>query len=85
MNTIEIINRKREARRFFGFEEGYIPTEQEVKRKFRELAKRIHPDINSSNQSAGEEMKQLIMYRHLLREPISLEEQYLIKFYDGWF
>ena len=55
-----------EAKSFFGFND--LPTEQELKKKYRELAKKYHPDINGGDD---EEMQKLNHYRDVLLKSIS--------------
>jgi hypothetical protein len=60
------ISEVQEAKVFFGFET--IPTEQELKKKYRELAKKYHPDINGGDDA---DMQKLNHYRDILTKSIS--------------
>ena len=55
-----------EAKVFFGFDE--MPTEQELKKKYRELAKKYHPDINGGDDA---DMQKLNHFRDVLLKSIS--------------
>ncbi|RDX34150.1 J domain-containing protein [Arcobacter sp. HD9-500m-PIT-SAG03] len=55
------ISEIQEAKVFFGFEN--LPTEQELKKKYRELAKKYHPDINGGDDA---NMQKLNHYRDVL-------------------
>jgi len=50
-----------DAKDFFGFTDS--PTEQELKKKYRELAKKYHPDINGGDDVM---MQKLNHYRDIL-------------------
>jgi len=52
-----------EAKSFFGFSQN--PNKEEIKRKYKELAKKYHPDLNSGND---EKMKKLNEYRDILMQ-----------------
>lgn len=54
-----------EAKDFFGFTQ--MPTELELKKKYRELAKKYHPDINDSDDTM---MQKLNHYREVLSKSI---------------
>ncbi|MDN5095711.1 J domain-containing protein [Aliarcobacter butzleri] len=49
------------AKEFFGFTQ--TPTKEEVKKRYKELAKKYHPDLNDGNE---EKMKELNHYRDIL-------------------
>lgn len=49
------------AKGFFGFTQ--TPTKEEVKKRYKELAKKYHPDLNDGNE---EKMKELNHYRDIL-------------------
>ena len=51
------------AKEFFGFTQ--TPTKEEIKKRYKELAKKYHPDINDGND---ENMKQLNHYRDVLQK-----------------
>jgi len=50
-----------EAKEFFGF--NTTPSKEDIKRKYKELAKIYHPDLNGGNE---EKMKKLNEYRDIL-------------------
>ncbi|QKF59105.1 DnaJ domain-containing protein [Aliarcobacter lanthieri] len=50
-----------EAKDFFGF--SSTPTKEEIKKRYKELAKKYHPDVNGGND---ENMKKLNEYRDIL-------------------
>ncbi|WP_418185434.1 J domain-containing protein [Aliarcobacter vitoriensis] len=50
-----------EAKEFFGFTTN--PTKEEVKKRYKELAKQYHPDLNGGDD---EKMKKLNEYRDIL-------------------
>jgi len=60
------ISEIQEAKVFFGFEN--LPTEQELKKKYRELAKKYHPDINGGDDA---DMQKLNHFRDVLTKSIS--------------
>jgi len=60
------ISEIQEAKVFFGFEN--LPTEQELKKKYRELAKKYHPDINGGDDA---DMQKLNHCRDILAKSIS--------------
>ena len=60
------ISEVQEAKVFFGFES--MPNEQELKKKYRELAKKYHPDINGGDDA---DMQKLNHYRDVLTNSIS--------------
>lgn len=49
------------AKEFFGFDS--TPTKEEIKKRYKELAKKYHPDINNGDD---EKMKELNHYRDIL-------------------
>ncbi|AXX91873.1 molecular chaperone DnaJ [Malaciobacter molluscorum LMG 25693] len=49
------------AKEFFGF--THSPTKEEVKKRYKELAKKYHPDINGSDDTM---MQQLNHYKDIL-------------------
>lgn len=49
------------AKEFFGFTQ--TPTKEEIKKRYKELAKKYHPDINNGDD---EKMKELNHYRDIL-------------------
>ncbi|MCG3715421.1 DnaJ domain-containing protein [Aliarcobacter butzleri] len=49
------------AKEFFGFTQ--TPTREELKKRYKELAKKYHPDLNDGNE---EKMKELNHYRDIL-------------------
>ena len=51
------------AKEFVGFTQ--TPTKEELKKRYKELAKKYHPDINDGND---ENMKQLNHYRDVLQK-----------------
>ena len=59
------ISEIQEAKVFFGFED--LPTEQELKKKYRELAKKYHPDINGGDD---DQMQKLNHYKDVLSKSI---------------
>ena len=60
------ISEIQDAKNFFGFKD--LPTEQELKKKYRELAKKYHPDINGGDDV---QMQKLNHYRDVLSKSIS--------------
>lgn len=54
-----------DAKDFFGFTQ--MPTEMELKKKYRELAKKYHPDINDSDDTM---MQKLNHYKDVLSKSI---------------
>jgi len=54
-----------DAKNFMGFDS--LPTEQELKKKYRELAKKYHPDINGGDDA---DMQKLNHYRDVLLQNI---------------
>lgn len=52
-----------EAKDFFGFSQ--TPTKDDIKRKYKELAKIYHPDLNGGDE---EKMKKLNEYRDILMQ-----------------
>ena len=53
------------AKEFFGFTSS--PTKEEIKKRYKELAKKYHPDINDGND---EKMKELNHYRDILMKTV---------------
>ena len=53
------------AKEFFGFTQ--TPTKEEVKKRYKELAKKYHPDINNGDD---EKMKELNHYRDILMKTV---------------
>ena len=53
------------AKEFFGFTSS--PTKEEIKKRYKELAKKYHPDINDGND---EKMKELNHYRDVLMKTV---------------
>lgn len=51
------------AKEFFGF--THTPTKEEVKKKYKELARKYHPDINDHDDS---KMKDLNHYKDVLMQ-----------------
>ena len=49
------------AKEFFGF--THSPTKEEIKKRYKELARKYHPDINEGNDT---KMKELNHYRDVL-------------------
>lgn len=49
------------AKEFFGF--THSPTKEEIKKKYKELARKYHPDINQGDDA---QMKELNHYRDVL-------------------
>lgn len=54
-----------EAKEFFGFTNGISPTKDDIKRKYKELARVYHPDLNGGDE---EKMKMLNEYRDILMQ-----------------
>jgi hypothetical protein len=50
-----------DAKRFFGFE--HSPTKEEIKKRYKELARKYHPDINEGDDT---KMKELNHFRDVL-------------------
>jgi len=55
-----------EAKNFFGFSQN--PNKEEIKKRYKELAKKYHPDLNGGND---EKMKKLNEYRDILMQAYS--------------
>lgn len=55
------VDEVRKAKDFFGF--SYTPTKEDVKKRYKELAKKYHPDINDGSD---EKMKELNHFRDIL-------------------
>ena len=53
------------AKDFFGF--SSTPTKEEIKKRYKELAKKYHPDINNGDD---EKMKELNHYRDILMKTV---------------
>jgi hypothetical protein len=53
------------AKEFFGFTS--TPTKEEIKKRYKELAKKYHPDINNGDD---EKMKELNHYRDILMKTV---------------
>lgn len=53
------------AKDFFGFTSS--PTKEEIKKRYKELAKKYHPDINNGDD---EKMKELNHYRDILMKTV---------------
>ena len=53
------------AKDFFGFTSS--PTKEEIKKRYKELAKKYHPDINNRDD---EKMKELNHYRDILMKTV---------------
>lgn len=53
------------AKDFFGFTTN--PTKEEIKKRYKELARKYHPDINDGND---EKMKELNHYRDVLMKTV---------------
>ncbi len=53
------------AKEFFGFTSS--PSKEEIKKRYKELAKKYHPDINDGND---EKMKELNHYRDILMKTV---------------
>jgi len=53
------------AKDFFGF--THSPTKEEIKKRYKELARKYHPDINGGND---EKMKELNNYRDILMKTV---------------
>ena len=53
------------AKDFFGFTTS--PTKEEIKKRYKELAKKYHPDINNGDD---EKMKELNHYRDILMKTV---------------
>lgn len=54
-----------EAKEFFGFTDSITPNKDEIKRKYKELARIYHPDLNGGDE---EKMKMLNEYRDILMQ-----------------
>ena len=54
------------AKEFFGFE--HSPTKEEIKKRYKELARKYHPDINNGEDT---KMKELNNYRDILIKTVS--------------
>lgn len=53
------------AKEFFGFTSS--PSKEEIKKRYKELAKKYHPDINNGDD---EKMKELNHYRDILMKTV---------------
>ena len=53
------------AKEFFGFTSS--PSKEEIKKRYKELARKYHPDINDGND---EKMKELNHYRDILMKTV---------------
>jgi 5-methylcytosine-specific restriction endonuclease McrBC GTP-binding regulatory subunit McrB len=53
------------AKDFFGF--THSPTKEEIKKKYKELARKYHPDINGGDDK---QMKELNHYRDILMKTV---------------
>ena len=53
------------AKEFFGFSSS--PTKEEIKKRYKELARKYHPDINNGDD---EKMKELNHYRDVLMKTV---------------
>lgn len=53
------------AKEFFGF--SHTPTKEEVKKRYKELARKYHPDINNSDDTL---MQELNHYKDVLLQYI---------------
>ena len=53
------------AKEFFGFTQ--TPSKEEIKKRYKELAKKYHPDINNGDD---EKMKELNHYRDVLMKSV---------------
>lgn len=53
------------AKEFFGF--THSPTKEEIKKRYKELARKYHPDMNGGND---EKMKELNNYRDILMKTV---------------
>lgn len=53
------------AKEFFGF--SSTPTKEEIKKRYKELARKYHPDINNGDD---EKMKELNHYRDILMKTV---------------
>ncbi len=60
-NQYQNLNEHSSAKEFFGF--THEPTKEEVKKRYKELARKYHPDINSGDDT---KMKQLNHYKDVL-------------------
>ena len=58
-------NEVQQAKDFFGFTSD--PTKEEIKKKYKELARKYHPDINDGND---EKMKELNHFRDILMKTV---------------
>ena len=54
-----------EAKDFFGFSQ--TPSKEDIKKRYKELAKKYHPDINNGDD---EKMKELNHYRDILMKTV---------------
>jgi len=48
--------RRKEALLLLEFAAGSNPTEEEIKRRFKELARKYHPDVNDGNDAKFKEI-----------------------------
>ena len=55
------VDEVQKAKDFFGF--SHSPSKEEIKKRYKELARKYHPDINDGND---EKMKELNHYRDVL-------------------
>ncbi len=53
------------AKEFFGF--THTPSKEEIKKRYKELARKYHPDINNGDD---EKMKELNHYRDILMKTV---------------
>ena len=60
-NQYQNISEQSSAKQFFGF--SHEPTKEEVKKRYKELARKYHPDINGGDDT---KMKQLNHYKDVL-------------------
>lgn len=53
------------AKEFFGF--SHTPTKEEVKKRYKELARKYHPDINNSDDSLMQELNHYkdVLFQHI--------------------
>ncbi|WP_228712362.1 J domain-containing protein [Arcobacter defluvii] len=58
-------NEVEKAKEFFGF--THSPTKEEIKKRYKELARKYHPDMNGGND---EKMKELNNYRDILMKTV---------------
>ncbi len=59
------IDEVQKAKDFFGFTNSY--TKEDIKKRYKELAKKYHPDINSGDDT---KMKELNHYRDVLMKTV---------------